>query len=127
MAAFTALLPAQTAGGATVNQVVGEFTRGDGSGYGLVRASVTSPAAVTGAATNNFTVNLQQWRGGAQVGSNTVLFVASSGNNLAVNTPVVVANPGVSANDGDVFVANVVQNGTGLAVPAGVVVTIAFA
>lgn len=127
---FIAALPAQSAGGATSTTILGEFTPEDGTGRGVTRVSLTSPTAVTGAATNNFTVNVRQLRAGSVVGSAIATFTAASGNNLAVENPTVLLNTnatpgsGVALNDGDVLDVQLVQNGTGLAVPAGIVVTI---
>ncbi len=126
---FTATLPAQTAGGATSTTVVGEFTPDDATGRGVTRVSITSPSTVTGAATNNFTVNVRQLRAGSSVGT-VATFTAASGSNLAAEVPSVLLNTnatpgtGVALLDGDVLDVQLVQNGTGLEVPAGIVVTV---
>ncbi|MFF2551824.1 hypothetical protein ACFVUS_12540 [Nocardia sp. NPDC058058] len=126
---FIANLPAQSAGGATSVTLLGEFGREDGTGFGVTRVSVTSPAAVTGAATNNFTLNVRQLRAGTPVGT-VASFTAAAGANLVVEVPRVLldidTNPGtgVSLNVGDVLDVQLVQNGSGLAVPAGVNVTV---
>ncbi|WP_157186646.1 hypothetical protein [Nocardia jiangxiensis] len=126
---YTVTLPAQSAAGATAVTVVGEFSPEDGNGRGVTRVSLVSPTAVTGAATNNFSVNVRQLRAGSVVAT-FATFTAGSGSNLAVETPKVLldcnATPGagVALNDGDVLDVQLVQNGTGLAVPAGIVVTI---
>jgi hypothetical protein len=126
-----AALPAQSAGGATVATVVGEVSGSGGTDNFVTRMSLTLAAGastVTGAATNNVTFSFRQIRAGSVVqtlGSVTL----ASGTNLVAETPLVVAVSGAASTmqAGDLVDVQMVQNGTGLAVPAGVVASVDIA
>jgi hypothetical protein len=83
-------------------------------------------AAITGAATNNFTLNIRN-RGTAGVGTvvpATITFAA--GVNAVAQAPITVPVSGTPANlalaAGDVLTVEKAVNGTGLACPDGIVV-----
>jgi hypothetical protein len=81
-------------------------------------------STVTGVATNNATFNVRQVRAGSSVGTFASLTL-NSGTNLVAESPVVVpvtAPP--TLQSGDVFDVVMHQNGTGLAVGAGLFVTV---
>lgn len=122
--------PAQAAAGADANVLVGTFEVSDASGQGVTRAEVTPPAGfttVTGVATNNATINVRQLRAGSVV-STFASLTLNAGTNLAAEAPVnipVTAN--ISLQPDDVIDAVLHQNGTGIAVGAGLVVTVDIA
>lgn len=120
--------PAQAAAGADANVLVGTFESSDSSGVGVTRVEVTPPAGfttVTGVATNNATINVRQLRAGSVV-STFASLTLNAGTNLVAEVPVniPVTNPNVSLQPDDVIDAVLHQNGTGLAVGAGLVVTV---
>lgn len=123
MSHYTQALPAQTAGGATSTSYVGtvETTADDGSN--LVAVNLTAPAGfstVTGVATNNVTFNVRQLRAGASLGTVASVQLVV-GTNLVAETPLnVPVTAPLAVRRGDVFDVQMVQNGTGLAVGAGV-------
>ena len=121
-------LPAQLAAGADANVVVCTFEVNDGQGLGLSRVVVTPPAGfatVTGVATNNAQVAVRQLRAGAVVSTLGTL-VLNAGTNLVAETPVPVPVTGApNLQSDDVIDAVLHQNGTGLAVGAGLVVEVA--
>jgi len=120
-------LPAQAAAGADANVVVATVEPADGQGQGVGNIVATPPAGfvtVTGVATNNATLSLRQLRGGAVVATFAALTL-NAGTNLVAETPLsvpVTAPPNLQTND--VIDAVLHQNGTGLAVGVGVIVTI---
>lgn len=120
-------LPAQAAAGADVNVLVATVESSDASGWGVSRVVVTPPAGfttVTGQATNNATINVRQLRGGA-VQSTFASLTLNAGTNLVAETPVqipVTSQPTLQQDD--VIDAVLHQNGTGLAVGAGLVVEV---
>ena len=118
---------AQAAAGADVNVLVGTFEASDASGLGVTRVVVTPPAGyttVTGVATNNATINVRQLRGGSVV-STFASLTLNAGTNLVAETPVQIpVTSNISLQPDDVLDAVVHQNGTGLAVGAGLVVTV---
>lgn len=124
---FNAVLPAQSAGGGTSVTMAGVYQVQRNESDTLDVITVTSPTAVTGTNTNYFTLNVRQMRAGALV--HTLATQAfTSGNNLAVEVPLVLAialQPQLEAND--VLDVQLVQTGTGLAVPVGVQVAITVA
>lgn len=85
--------------------------------------NLISGTVLTGASTNNFAFNINQWRAGAKIAT-LATYTFSSGNNLAVNTPLAVpVTQGVDLLPGDVVtVARVSSNSTGLANPVITVV-----
>ena len=127
MSAYAETLPAQAAAGATSTTVIGTTEATDDTSNVLSGVTLTPPAGfttVTGVATNNVTFNVRQLRSGAVLG--TVASVTlNAGTNLVAETPltVPVTNP-VAVESGDVFDVQMVQNGTGLAVGAGVAVQV---
>lgn len=118
---------AQSAAGADINVLLGVVEPQDGQGNGVDRVVVTPPsgfATVTGIATNNATINVRQLRAGSSVGTFASLTL-NVGTNLVAETPVAVpvtASPTLLA--GDVLDAVLHQNGTGLAVGAGLIVQV---
>ena len=120
-------LPAQAAAGADVNVLVGTYENEDSSGIGVSRVVVTPPAGfvtVTGVATNNATINVRQLRGGAVL-STFASLTLNPGTNLVAEVPVQVpiTSSTVLSQD-DVVDAVLHQNGTGVAVGAGLIVEV---
>jgi len=123
-----AVLPAQALAAAAVVTIIGDVPTNEvETNWDAYRISLTSPALVTGVATNNATFNVRNVRGGAVQGTLATLTLGA-GTNLAAETETVVplstpqnvtATSNVQA--GDVLDVQMVQNGTGLAIPAGVV------
>lgn len=119
------LLPGQAAAGAAVVQelvaVPASFSE---SSWLVSRFSLTSPSLVTGVATNNVTFNLRQIRGGSVLAT-LASVVLAAGTNLAAEQEfnAVLSSQG-PLQAGDVLDVQMVQNGTGLAVPAGVLVKV---
>jgi len=115
-------LPAQTAGGATSTTMVGDVpTQEAQATFQPTKLSLTSPSLVTGVATNNATFNFRQMRAGvsqATIGTLTL----GSGTNLAaeVETNVPITGAPILL-PGDVVDVQMVQNGTGLVIPVGVI------
>ncbi len=123
MSHYTQALPAQTAAGATSTTYVGTVETTNGDVTNVVTVTLTAPAGfttVTGVATNNVTFNVRQLRAGVSLGTvASVQLVA--GTNLVAETPINVPMTAPLAVRGyDVFDVQMVQNGTGLAVGAGV-------
>ncbi|GAC1375196.1 MAG: hypothetical protein NVSMB4_03190 [Acidimicrobiales bacterium] len=120
-------LPAQAAAGADANVVVCTYEYSDGQGQGVGSVVATPPAGfatVTGVATNNATINVRQLRAGSVV-STFASVTLNAGTNLVAETPLAVpvsSVPALQAND--VIDAVLHQNGTGIAVGAGVIVTV---
>lgn len=118
---------AQTAAGADQTVLLGVVEPQDGQGNGVDRMVVTAPSGfstVTGANTNNVQISVRQVRAGSAVGTIGTL-VFNSGTNLTAENPVaipVTTPPTLQA--GDVLDAVMHQNGTGLAVGAGVIVQV---
>lgn len=123
MSKYAQALPAQTAAGAPSTTVLGTVETTDDQETTLVAVTLTAPAGfttVTGVATNNVTFNVRQLRAGAPLGTVASLTLAA-GTNLVAETPVnVPITAPLAVEAGDVFDVQMVQNGTGLAVGAGV-------
>jgi hypothetical protein len=123
MSHYTQALPAQTAGGATSTTFIGTVETTDDDGSTLVAVNLTPPAGyttVTGVATNNVTFNVRQLRAGSSLGTVASVQLVS-GKNLVAETPLnVPLTTPLAVLRGDVFDIQMVQNGTGLAVGAGV-------
>ena len=119
--------PAQAAAGADANVLVGPFEASDSSGVGVSRVEVTPPAGfatVTGVATNNATINVRQLRAGSVVATFASLTL-NAGTNLVAETPVnVPVTASINLQPDDVIDSVLHQNGTGIAVGAGLVVTV---
>lgn len=123
MSHYDKALPAQSAAGATSLTYVGTVETTDDKGDTLVAITLTPPAGyttVTGVATNNVTFNVLQYRAGASLGTVATVTLAS-GTNLVALTPLnVPVTAPLAIKRGDVFVMQMVQNASGLAVGAGV-------
>lgn len=127
MADYEIALPAQALAGPDVITTVGSFENQDGSGSGVSRVVVIPPAGyatVTGtAAPNNAQINFRQLRGGAVV-STFASLVLAVGTNLVAETPVnVPITTPVALGQDDVIDVVLHQNGTGLAIGAGLIAT----
>lgn len=127
MALLTGTLPAQTAGGGTSTTYIGTAEIQDASSLQVQSVTVTAPAGyttVTGAATNNYTINVRQMRANASVGTIATL-TGASGVNLVAETPVnipITASYAVQPND--TFDVQLVQNASGLAINVGLIVEV---
>ncbi len=123
-AAMWAYLPAQAAAGATITTSLGENPTTEGSDTSINRIGITSPSLVTGVVTNNVTFNIRRFRAGVLV-ETTATITLGSGTNLPAETTVLVPVTGSPyIAPGDVFEVQQVQNGTGLATPAGIAIEI---
>lgn len=124
---YSAILPAQTAGGAAVVAVAGAYKPAFYSGDTVTDVSVVAPAVfstVTGAATNNVTLSFRQLRGGV-VQQTFASLTFSAGTNLVAEIPVdipISVQPVLLADD--VIDVQLVQNGSGAAVGAGLVAAV---
>lgn len=115
------------AAGTTVPAILGEVPVNESqANFSLQRVEVTAPALVTGNSTNSATINVRQLRAGAPVTTNgqtggvLATLALVTGVNLAADTPAVLAVTGTPVLlAGDVLDVQVVQIGTGLAIPAG--------
>ena len=120
-------LPAQAAAGADATTFVDVFQSSDSSGTGVSRAVVVAPpgyATVTGVATNNATISLRQVRAGSVVATFASLTLAA-GTNLVAEVPVSIpVTTPVNLAPDDVVDVVLHQNGTGLAVNAGLFVIV---
>ena len=123
-------LPAQTQGGGDSTTLVGVYESADGSGTGVTRVVIEPPpgyTTVTGAGTDNVTFTVRQRRANATVATIGTLTLAS-GTNLVAETPVVVPiSTAVNLQPDDAVDVVMHQNGAGLAVGAGLVVTVDIA
>jgi len=123
MSHYTQALPAQTAAGATSTTLIGTVETTDNLGDTLVAVTLTPPAGfttVTGVVTNNVTFNVRQLRAGSSLGTVASVQLVS-GTNLVAETPLnVPVTAPLAIRRSDVFDVQMVQNGTGLAVGAGV-------
>jgi hypothetical protein len=123
-------LPAQTAAGATSTTYLGTYDVGEGQGSGIIAIRITAPAGyttVTGtAAPNNATFNVRQMRANVAVATIASLTLAV-GVNLVAETPLVIPLiAGVTMQAGDTLDVQMVQNGTGLAIGAGLFIEADF-
>ena len=121
-------LPAQTAAAADVIALGDMFEISDGSGVGVSRVEVVAPAGyatVTGtAAPNNAQISVRQLRAGAVVSTFATLVLAA-GTNLVAETPVNMPITGAPLlQQDDVIDVLLHQNGTGLAIGAGLYVIV---
>lgn len=123
MSHYVQPLPAQTAGGATSTTYLGTVETTNDQGTELVAVTLTPPAGfatVTGVATHNVTFNVRHLRAGSSLGTVATVTLAV-GTNLVAETPLNVPVTAPKAvRRGDVFDVQMVQNGDGLAVGAGV-------
>lgn len=118
-----AVLPAQAAAGATATTIIGAVPSNlTQATWQVEKLSAVSPSLVTGAATNFATLTVRQMRAGALV-QNLGTLPLTAGVTLPaeveVNIPIVNAGP---LQDGDIIDVQQLQSGTGLALPAGIVV-----
>ena len=124
-----AVLPAQGAAGATsvtiLCEVPSAFVQPN---YAPQRLSVISPSLVTGAATNFATINIRQMRAGAAVATIGTLALSASTVTLPAEVPVSIPITGSPVLlDADVIDVQLVQSGTGLVLPAGIVASVEMA
>ncbi|WP_405134009.1 hypothetical protein [Nocardia sp. NBC_01388] len=124
---YSATLPAQAAGGAAVVAVAGAYKPAFYSGDTVTDVGVVAPAsfpAVTGAATNNVTLSVRQLRGGV-VQQTFASLTFSAGTNLIAEIPVdipISAQPVLLPDD--VIDVQMLQNGSGVAVGPGLIVSV---
>lgn len=121
-------LPAQIAAAADSVTLADTFELSDASGVGVSRVVVVPSAGyvtVTGTAgPNNATINVRQLRAGAVVSTFASLTLAV-GTNLVAETPVVIPITGTpNFQQDDVIDVVLHQNGTGLAIGAGLFVVV---
>ena len=121
-------LPAQGLAAADVVALGDMFEVSDGSGVGVSRVEVVAPAGyvtVTGtAAPNNAQISVRQLRAGAVVSTFATLVLAA-GTNLVAETPVNIPITGAPLlQQDDVIDVVLHQNGTGLAIGAGLYVIV---
>jgi hypothetical protein len=119
-----ALLPAQTAGGATATTIIGAVPSNlTQATWQVEKISAVSPSLVTGAATNYASLVVRQMRADVLVQNIGTLALNASSVTLPaeveVNIPITNAGPLL---DGDILDVQQIQTGTGLALPAGIVV-----
>ncbi len=123
MSHYVQPLPSQTAGGATSTTYVGTVETTNDQGDTLVAVNLTAPAGfttVTGAADDNATFNVRHLRAGVSLGT-VATVTLDEGTDLVAEKPLNVPVTAPKAvRRGDVFDVQMVQNGTGLAVGAGV-------
>lgn len=122
-------LPAQTAGGSTSVTILCEVpsTFAEPS-YAVQRISVTSPSLVTGQATNFATINVRQMRAGSAVATIGTLALSAASVTLPAEVPVSIPVSGTPVLlDADVIDVQLVQTGTGLALPAGILASVELA
>ncbi|MFD6453462.1 hypothetical protein ACWFRF_09575 [Nocardia sp. NPDC055165] len=124
---YSAILPAQAAGGADVIGVAGVYRSAFYSGDTVTDVTLVAPAGfvtVTGAVTNNATFTVRHLRAGV-VQQSFASLTLTAGTNLAAEMPLTVpitVAPVLQADD--VIDVQMHQNGTGLAVGAGVIAAV---
>lgn len=124
-----AVLPAQSAGGATSVTILGAVPSAHAQPqYQPSKLSLSAPSLVTGQATNFVTVNFRQMRAGASVATigTLALSAATVTLPLEVERDVPITGSPILLG-GDVIDVQCVQSGTGLALPAGVVAKVEMA
>lgn len=116
---------AQAAAAADVITVAGAVSEVGGTDGQVVRASVTAPpgSTVNGQATNNATISVRQLRAGAVIATVATLTLGAGTNLLPEQPTPMTVTPAVLQR-GDVLDVLLHQNGTGLALPAGLVIDI---
>lgn len=116
---------AQAAGAADVITVAGVVSEVGGSDGQAQRVSVTAPAGstVNGQATNNATISVRQLRAGVVVATLATLTLGV-GASILPEQPTALAVTPAGLQRGDVIDVLYHQNGSGLALPAGLVVDI---
>lgn len=123
MAGYTTTLPAQAAAGATSVTSVGIVHTSNDNAARITGVFVAAPSLVTGVATNNATINVRSVKAGTPTTFATLTLGA--GTNLPASTAVAVPiTVAVTPAAGDVYDVQLVQNGTGLALPAGILAQI---
>lgn len=121
MAALSAALPAQTAGGADSTTQLGVVEGAEDLNGQVVQLVLSSPSAVTGTNTNFVTISFRQVRAGSVVATLGSISLQSGTNLAAENPKQVTVSTSTGIQDGDVIDVLCHQVGTGLALPAGVV------
>lgn len=119
-------LPAQSAGGADAVTVLGEVSNVGGADNQVQRAEIIPPAGystVTGIATNNATISVRQVRAGSVVAT-VATVTLSLGNNLVAETPLALTVTPTLLAQGDVLDVLMHQNGSGIAIGAGLIVEV---
>jgi len=119
-----AVLPAQSAAGGTITTLIGAVPSNlVQSTWQVEKLSAVSPSLVTGAATNYASLVVRQLRAGSVVQTLGTLALNAASVTLPaeteVNIPITNAGPLL---DGDVLDVQQQQSGSGLALPAGIVV-----
>jgi hypothetical protein len=119
-----AVLPAQSAGGATATTIIGAVPSNlTQATWTVEKISAVSPSLVTGAATNYASLVVRQMRADVLVQNIGTLALSASSVTLPaeveVNIPITNSGPLL---DGDILDVQQTQTGTGLAFPAGIVV-----
>jgi hypothetical protein len=123
MASYQSALPAQSAAGAdstTLIDAVAGIEDLNGQVVGIVLTPPNGFSTVTGVVTNNATITVRQLRAGVFV-QNLGAVTLGSGTNLVAETPLTV--PVTSSGPilpNDVLDVLMHQNGTGIAIGAGV-------
>ncbi|MEV6773907.1 hypothetical protein AB0N05_35255 [Nocardia sp. NPDC051030] len=124
---YSATLPAQGAGGTDVVAVAGVYKPAFYSGDTVTDVTVVAPdgfSTVTGAATNNVTLSVRRLRGGV-VQQTFAALTLSAGTNFAAKIPLnipISAQPLLTADD--VIDVQMHQNGSGVAIGAGLLVSV---
>ena len=127
MTMYSATLPALAANATPATVTVGVAEPAAFTGDTVTSITLTAPAGattITGVATNNPTIAVRQVRNGTVVSTFATLTIGA-GTNLVAETPVtipVTSQPGLVA--GDVIDVYMTQNGTGLALTAGLLLAI---
>ena len=124
---YTATLPAQAAAGADAVTVAGAYKPSFYSGDTVTDVCVVAPAGfstVTGAAANNVTLSVRQLRGGV-LQQSFASVTLTAGTSLVAKIPVnlVISDQPVLLAD-DVIEVLMHQNGSGVAVGAGLIVQV---
>ncbi|MFE3754540.1 hypothetical protein ACFXO9_09560 [Nocardia tengchongensis] len=124
---YTATLPAQAAAGQDTVVVAGVYSQAFYSGDTVTDIQLVTPAAypaTAGTATNNVTLTVRQMRSGtmvANLGTRTLDAGTPLSSEMAVPIPVA---PQPILQPGDILDVLMHQNGTGLALNAGLMVSI---
>ncbi|PXX65390.1 hypothetical protein DFR70_104454 [Nocardia tenerifensis] len=124
---YSTTLPAQAAGGADLIAVAGVYSQEFYSGDTVTDVEIVAPAGystVVGAATNNVTISVRQFRAGAVV-STFASLTTTTGVSLSAEGPVsvpITAQPILLP--GDVIDVRLHQNGNGQALGAGLFVAV---
>lgn len=124
---YSAILPAQAAGGIDMAAVAGVYKPAFYSGDTVTDVTVVAPegfSTVNGAATNNITLSVRQLRGGV-VQQTFASLTLAAGKSLVAKIPVnlpISVQPVLLADD--VIDVQMHQNGSGVAVGPGLIVSV---